>query len=88
MSCEVFGGGRSVRAGFIFDLKQAGKARGCERRPLQTAVKELPTRLLQATRVISHHKVNKRTSPQKKEKKKKSDCTQLLIKSMSCFPLE
>lgn len=74
-----------MRAGFISDLNQAGKARGCEGRPVQTAVKELLTTLLQATRVISHHRVNKRTSPQRKEKKK-SGCTQLLIKFMSNFP--
>lgn len=87
----VFERGCSARADFIFDLSQAGAAWGCERRPVQTAVKELLTRWLQTTRAISHHRVNKPTSPQKKKKNHqagllgKSACLVPFGKTLRCF---
>lgn len=86
-SCDVrvFEGDRSERGRFyIWPLPSRKSLRQWKKRPVHTAVKELLTRLLQTTRAISHHRVNKRTSPQKK--KKQSGCTQLLMKSTSHFP--
>lgn len=53
---------------YIWPLPSRKSPRQWKKRPVQTAVKELLTRLLQTTRAISHHRVNKRTSPQKKKK--------------------